>query len=353
MIDGATGGHLWAERYDRDLGDIFALQDEIAKSIVGALKIKLFPDELKAITTRSTKSAEAYDCYLHARATLQVDWSNKAMLRSARRLFERATEIDGEYAEAFAGMADCDAFLWIAGDLDVSYQELFANSSKALNLSPNLAEAQASNGLALYLGGDPTEATKAFERAIALNPDLWAANTLYGYSCRATGQFEKAALYYERAAKLKSDDWDSLAMLADVYKSLGRHDLSNSAARRALARYESVLGQRPNNADGIALGAALLVFLGENAKAVEWAKRAIVLDSESYSVRYNVACVHAVVGNPDAALECLEYIYSRVPRARRWLLGTVKHDVQLKSLRDRSDFQAFESRLQAAAAEQS
>jgi adenylate cyclase len=313
----------------------------------------LLPDELKAITTRSTKSAEAYDCYLHARATLQVDWSNKAMLRSARRLFERATEIDGEYAEAFAGMADCDAFLWIAGDLDVSYQDIFANSSKALNLAPNLAEAQASNGLALYLGGDPTEAIKAFERAIALNPDLWAANTLYGYSCRATGRFEKAALYYERAAKLKSDDWDSLAMLADVYESLGRHDLSNSAARRALARYESVLGQRPNNADGIAVGAAMLVLLGEKAKAVEWAKRAIVLDPESYSVRYNVACVHAVGGNPDAALECLEYIYSEVPRARRWLLGTVKHDAQLKSLRDRSDFQALVSRLEAAAAEQS
>src|SRR5215472_8887118 len=82
-------------------------------------------------------------------------------------------------------------------------------------------------------------------------------------------------------------------------------------------------------------------FWMKNAKAEEWAKRAILLDPESYGIRYNVACMHAVVGKPGAALEALEYIYSRVPRARQWLLGMVKHDTQFNSLRDRSDFQAF------------
>ena len=90
-----------------------------------------------------------------------------------------------------------------------------------------------------------------------------------------------------------------------------------------------------------------MIFLGENAKAEEWAKRAILLEPESYGVRYNVACVHAIVGKPDAALEGLEYIYSRMPRARQWLLGMVKHDSTFNSLRDRSDFQALLSRLEA------
>jgi adenylate cyclase len=160
------------------------------------------------------------------------------------------------------------------------------------------------------LAGDAAEAIKAFEQAITLDPDLWEAHHMYGYSCRAAGRFEKAALHYERAANLKPDDWDSLAMLADVYGSLAQHELSKSTIRRALVRYEKARGQRPDNADGIALAAAMLVILDENTKAEEWAKRAIVLDPDSYSVRYNMACVHAVIGKPDTALECLEYIYS-------------------------------------------
>ncbi len=347
LIDGATGGHLWAERYDRDLGDIFALQDEISKNVVGALKVRLLSEELKAITTRSTTSTEAYECYLQARAILQSTWSNRPMLRSARKMFERAAELDPGYAKAYAGIADCDAFSWVCGDLDASYQNMLANSSKALDLEPNLAEAHASNGLALYLSGHAIEAIEAFERAIALDPELWAAHLFYGFSCRDTGKFESAVSLYERAAELHPDDWISYGMLADVYEALGQHELSKSAARRSLLRIEAALIQRPENAEAMAMGAATLVFLRENAKAEEWAKRAMLLDPENFGIRYNVACTHAVIGKLDAALEGLEYIYSRVPRLRQWLLGMVKHDTQLNSLRDRPDFQAFLSRLEA------
>jgi len=350
LIDGETGGHLWAERYDRDFGDIFALQDEISKSVVSALKIRLLPEELKAITTRSTTNTEAYECCLQARAILGFSWSSKATLRAARKIFERAAELDPGYAKAYAGIADCDAFSWVCGDLDASYQNMLANSSKALDLEPNLAEAHASKGLALYLSGHAIEAMDVFERAIALDPELWAAHLYYGFSCRDTGKFDRAVSLYERAAELYSDDWISYGMLADVYEALGQHELSMSAARRSILRIEAALIQRPENAEVIAMGAATLVFLRENAKAEEWAKRAILLDTESYGIRYNVVCVHAVIGKLDAALEGLEYIYSRVPRSRQWLLSMVKHDTQLNSLRDRPDFQAFLSRLEAETA---
>jgi adenylate cyclase len=270
LIDGATGGHLWAERYDRDLGDIFGLQDEISKSVVGALKVRLLPDELKAITTRATTNTEAYECYLQARGILPHSWTNKAALRSARKMFERAAEIDSGYAKAYAGIADCDAFLWMCGDLDVSYQNMLANSSKALDLAPNMAEAHASKGLALYLSGHADEAMAALERAIALDPELWAAHLSYGFSCRDTGKFEKAAFLFERATALNPGDWTSTSMLADVYASLGQHELSGSAARRSMVRIEAALIQRPEDADALGMGAATLIFLGENAKAEEW-----------------------------------------------------------------------------------
>ena len=341
-----TGGHLWAERYDREIGDIFALQDEISKRVVGALKVKLLPDELMAITTRPTKNTEAYECYLQARAALGLSWTNKATLRSARRLFERAVEIDPAYGKAYAGIADFDAFLWICGDIDASYQDMLSNSSKALDLAPNLAEAHASRGLALYLNGHANEAMEAFERAIVLDFELWAAHLFYAFSCKNTGKAEKAAFLYERAAQLNLNELLSYGMLADVYELLGQRDLSISAARRSMARTEAILIQRPGDAELLGFGAAILVFLGENAKAEDWAHRAILLDPESLGIRYAFACTHAVIGNSDAALESLEYIYSRYPQARQWFLGMVKHDTQFSSLRDRSEFQSLLRRLE-------
>jgi adenylate cyclase len=95
------------------------------------------------------------------------------------------------------------------------------------------------------------------------------------------------------------------------------------------------------------MGAVCLVCLGENGRAVSWTERAILLDPESLTVRYNAACTYAVVGKPEVALECLEFVFSQMPKARRWLFGTTKHDAQLDPLRDRPDFQDFMARLEA------
>ncbi|MEA2781277.1 MAG: adenylate cyclase, partial [Rhodospirillaceae bacterium] len=95
-----------------------------------------------------------------------------------------------------------------------------------------------------------------------------------------------------------------------------------------------------------------LVSLGENVRAENWARRAILLDPESYTVRYNAACTCAVMGKLDAAQECLEFAFSQTPRARRWLLGIAKHDTQLSSLRGRPDFQNLMKRLEADVAAQ-
>jgi adenylate cyclase len=347
LINGATGGHLWAERYDRDFGDIFALQDDISKNVVSALSVRLLPEELKTITTRPTTNAEAYRSYLQARSTLHLGWSNKATIRSAQQLFARAAEIDPGYARAYAGIADCDAFLWVNGDVDISYDQMLANSSKALQLAPNLSEAHASRALALYMTGHSDEAVLAFERAIELDPELFVAYLFYGFSARATGHFEKAAMLLERAAELSPGDPLSIGILSDVYYMLGRREECESASRQTMARLEAVLKQWPDHANMIGLGAATLVFLGEYARAEAWAKRAVALTPEDYGVRYNAACTYAVIGKPDAALDCLEYIASQTPRARGWLLGIMAHDSQMDSLRDRADYQAFVKRLEA------
>jgi len=351
LVDVSSGKHLWAERYDRDCGDIFFLQDEISQNVVNALKVRLLPGELKAITARSTTSAEAYDCYLQARAIMQLTWTDRAMLSSARKMFERAAQIDPTYAKAYAGIVDCDAFSWISGNLHLSSSALLANATKALELAPDLAETHASMGLALYLSGLRDQAMSALEQAVALDPELWAAHLFYGFTCRDSGKFDKAATAYARAAEINSGDWASTSMLADVYGALGQHELSVSTARRSMARIELAIAQRPDFAEAVAMGAATLVMVGENARAEEWATRAALLAPDSFTVRYNVACVHAVVGKFDLALEGLEHIHTQMPRAQRWLLGMVQNDSQLNSLRPRRDFQTFVGRLELSAAE--
>jgi adenylate cyclase len=268
-------------------------------------------------------------------------------MRAARQLFVRAAEIDPGYARALAGIADCDAFLWYSGDIGISYDQMLINSSKALELVPNLAEAHASKGLALYLTGHYDDAASSFERAIKLDPELFGPHYFYGFCCRDQGRFDQAAVLLARAAQLLPGDPYSLSVLADVYNALGRTEECKSACRQAMVRIEARLRQRPDDASALALGAATLVYLDEYARAGEWAKRAIALEPEHFGVRYNAACTYAVMGNSEAALECLDHIASQTPRTRSWLLGIMNHDTQFDSLRTRPDFQAFAKRLES------
>jgi adenylate cyclase len=350
LINGRTGGHLWAERYDRDFGDIFALQDEISKRVVASLRVKLLPEEMAAITSRPTTNAEAYHHYLLGRSYLAGGWGNKDLLQAARQAFVKAVEVDAGYARAYAGIAECDASLWIVSEIDVSYEAILANSAKALDLAPNLAEAHACKGFALYWTGHSAEATAALERAIELDTRLFEANFFYGMACRDMGRFDKAALLLDRAAELKPDDYIALGIVADVYTQLGLPQRCISAAKSCLTRIEAALSKSPDDSRLVSWRAATSVYLGEHPEAEEWTRRSIDLSPGDYVVRYNAACTYAVVGKCDMAVENLEYIYRNVPRARRWLHGIASHDSQMDALRNRPDFQDLVKRLETVEA---
>ena len=252
----------------------------------------------KAITTRSTTNTEAYECYLQARSRLFDSWGNRASVQSARQMFANAAEIDPGYARAHAGIATCDAFLWVQGDLDVSYEQMIANSSKALELAANLAEAHAARGAALYVAGHPEEAMTALETAIKLDPELFEAHYFRGFSCGDTGHLEDAASHFKRAAELLPEDYVSPALLGDVTETLGLHEQSQAALRQAMIRIAILLNRHPDHADGIAMGAANLAFLGEAGRAEKWAERSIALEPGNFGVRYNAACAYALIGKP-------------------------------------------------------
>lgn len=347
LIDAATGGHVWAERYDRELGDIFTLQDDISKNVVASLKVKLLPGEMEAISHRPTRSVEAYEYCLLGRSTLYGGWGDKETLRAARSLFSKAVDVDPGYARAYAGIADCDAYLWSAGDLDVSAEDILANSSRALGLAPNLAEAHASRGLALYRAGSPDEGAIALKRAIELDPDLFEAHFFYGMTRWVTGRYREAAEEFERAAELRSTDYIALNMLAAAYAGQGSHAQVEAAAKRGITRIERALTEHPDDPVTLAWGASTLVYLGANSRAGKWADRAVTSASSDYFVRYLSAGVYALIGRSKDALECLEAAYSLAPRARPVLFQWISHDDQFDGLRTDVEFKAFLTRLEA------
>src|SRR6266576_3440211 len=210
LVNSEDGGHLWAERFDRDLTDIFSIQDEITHAIVEQLKVKLLPKEKKSIGQARTENVEAYTYYLRGRQFLHRH--SKSYYELAHRMFTKAVELDPRYASAYAGMADCDSFMLLHYHADVPLQRIFENTGRALALNDHLAEAHASRGLALSIEKRFEESTAEFERAIELDPNSFEAHYLYARSSFAQGKLERAAELFERSAKLNPEDHQSLIL---------------------------------------------------------------------------------------------------------------------------------------------
>src|SRR5437016_5546647 len=335
LISSKDGGHMWADRYDRDLTDIFAIQDEITHAIVEQLKVKLLPQEKKSIGQTPTDNVEAYTYYLRGRQFMQRH--SKSNYQLARRMFAKAVELDPLYARAYAGIADCDSFLFLHYHLDVGIDSILATSAKALALESGLAEAHASRGLALSLGQRYEEAMAEFEQAIALDPNSFEAHYFYARACVSQGKLERAAALFERAAENKPDDYQSLCLSIQVYRSLGRHRDGESAARRGIERAERELTLRPENSRPAYLGAAALITLGDTDRAREWTSRALAIDPDDILTQYNVVCNYSLLGEIQRAFDLLERL---LPHAGHELRrGWIKQDSSLDPLRSHPRYQ--------------
>jgi adenylate cyclase len=340
LIDGATGGHVWAQRYDRDLGDVFAVQDEIARSIASALQVELLPGEMEAIGRRTTDNAEAYQYYLMGRWFLMLVGDKRAF-RVARQMFAKAIEIDPAYARAHAGIATSDCFLLLTSDPGFSFDGIFASSARALELAPDLAEAHAARGVALDTAGRFEEATAAFEQAMRLDPDSFDTHLFYGRTCLSRGLREQAIAFFERAAVLQSKDFRALSFAVMEYEQLGRRAEARSATQRCLERAEAEVKARPDNASALSMGACALAYLGQRERAEAWAARAAVIDPDDCYMRYNIGCVYALLGRIDLALDHLEAVLSKTTASARWYRQWMQQDTDLDPLRSHPRFQAM------------
>lgn len=335
LINGKDGGHVWADRFDRELTDIFAIQDEITHAIVEQLKVKLLPQEKQSIAQAPTDNIQAYTYYLRGRQFLHRH--SKSYYQLARRMFSKAIELDPKYARAYAGVADCDSFLFLHYHEGAAIESILATSAQALALDDGVAEAHASRGLALSLAERHDEARAEFEQAIRLDTNSFEAHYLYARACFAQNGLEQAAALLERASELKPDDYQSAAFLVMVYRTLGRTGEIERVARKGLERAERELTLHPENPRPAYLGANCLLALGERERAMEWISRALAIDPDDILTQYNVACVCALIGEADRAFDLLERL---LPHANHETKSWIKVDSDFDGIRSLPRYQA-------------
>jgi adenylate cyclase len=336
LINVADGYHLWSERYDRQLEDVFQIQDEIAENIVRALRVVLHEDEKRALEHPRTENVQAYEYYLRGRQ-IQHQWRRSA-LQYARRMFDRAIEIDPNFARAHAGVADCCSFLYMYWDgSNANIEAADASSKRALELDPSSAEAHTSRGMALTLRRDYQTARREFETALSLNPKLFEAHYFYARACLTEGKYEEAISHYRDAWRVRPEDYQAILLSADVLAKLGREEEVLEAARQGIKVADAHLELNPDDARAWYLSASALMRMGHRKEALERGRRAFAVDPEDAGVLYNLACLYALAGSPDEALEHVSKAIQHGFGQREWL----ENDSALDPIREDPRFEAL------------
>jgi adenylate cyclase len=339
LIGAANDSQVWGERYDRDLNDIFALQDEISKAIVAALKLTLLPGEKQALEQRGTSNPDAYKLYLMARQfwLLDSERNNEIVVRICNRVIE----IDPNYAQAWATMALAQWNSFWRGD---SANDGEQAAVTAVRLDPNLADSHAAMGAAHRSKGRYQEGLISCQNALRLEPNSYVGNRIAGLCCLGLRRYDDAISHFELAAAAMESDFTASTFISQSYKAKADVERMKSAARRALDRIERLVAADPGHSRAIGMGVAMLAALGEKERAREWATRARLVDPENVNLHYNLACAMSSLGEIDMTLETLAGI---APRFTPGMMSWMEADPDFDAIRAEPRFQAMMAAVKA------
>lgn len=334
LVDVKSGREAWSKAYAFDRQDLFATLDDITRCVASALHVTA------SIRPRYPVDLEAYEYYLRGRQ--HYFRFNRHGMRAAAEMFRHSLDLDPNFPSAWASLANCAAYTYIYIDRTESQRELAESCSrKALELDPDLAEAHASRGVALSAAGLADEAEEAFETALCLDPNLYEAAYFYARHCFAAGKPERAIEYFEWAAALRPEDFQAILLVAQVYHSLGLEDEALRTRRAGLALVENRLERVPDDVRARYLGANALVALGEHEKGLAWARMARNMDPDDPMLLYNLGCIHALAGDAEESLDCLERAAAGGLTQKDWFI----HDGDLDAVRSHPRFQDLLARL--------
>lgn len=337
LVDIASDRPLWSERFDRELEDIFEIQEEITRNIVDSLQIALSEVERGLIGGVPTHNLAAYRNYVLAQTGL-TDISR------ALKQLQEAIALDPNFAKAhaLASTMCMHSYRFLTEELDfLGMARDYAE--KSLALEPNLVEGYGALADVALAEGDVKRADELFEHALQLDPrDFWCLYT-YARSHRQRGNSARAAELFARAAQVRPDDYDCYSLSVDLYDELGDPESAANVALEALARIERRLACCSTDHRALYLGANVLGRLGDKQRARSWADQALALAPQDTGVLYNLACFFCVQGDRDKALDLLERAYESGFSLADW----VRNDPELSSLREEPKFKAILIKMEA------
>jgi TolB-like protein/Tfp pilus assembly protein PilF len=342
----ASDGHtLWAERFDRTLEDLFDVQAEVAKRIVEALQVVLSPQERELIERVPTRSREAYELFLHARELL--DRGRRDSNMEAGLLLRSALELDPEFAQGIATLAECHArrvLSWWGSTDDAALAR--EHATRALALEPGLLEAHLALAVVHRFEGARELELEELDRILSLDPEHQVANEFVAWCYMSSGEPGRALPILERITALPTARYAGWSFLEMCYEMLGRREDHRAASERLSEAVLEELRRRPDNVHARSLLGTRLIESGDLAGGLAQVEMCLRIAPDDNRIHYNAACTMAKAGRPERALELLREAARRVPGyIRDW----PRRDPDLVSLRDHPEFVAMFGRAEAPA----
>ena len=334
LVDVESDALLWSERYDREMADVFEVQDEIARKIAEALRVQLSPQEQEAIAAKPTANAQAYDLYLRGRsyARRQV----RQDLEFALQLFENAVTQDPGFALAYAAMANVCAVYHYNFEREASWLARARDASeKAIALQPELPEAKVAQAWILYASGDYEEALRIVRSVVERKRDTESAYYLLLRALFSSGQYPEIAAVAEAAIDASGADYNVYVPIQNALGALGKPDALKNVRQRAIQAFEAHLRQVPEDARARILLAGAYAYDGRIEEATREADLAMVLRPSDANVHYNAACVFCTMSKKAEAMAALGRAWKAGFRDPDW----VRRDPDLTLLHGEPEFE--------------
>jgi serine/threonine protein kinase/lipopolysaccharide biosynthesis regulator YciM len=333
LIDTRTDFPLWSERFDREMKDVFEVQDEMARKIAEALRVTLSPEELEAMSIKPTENLQAYDLYLrgkrYARRQTRQD------LEFALQMFENAVTVDASFALAYAACANACAMFFCNYSRDQVWVERAREASgKAVALRWDLPEVQVSQAWVLYAAELHDEAVRMVKKAIERKRDCEGAYYLLCRALFAAGRYQEIVDVAETAIEASGEDYNVYIPIGNAYGAMGKIEAQRNMMHRRIVAFENHLKQVPEDARARVLLGADYADLGRTDDALRELNLAVTLRANEASILYNAACLYCSLHRKSEAMETLRKAWEAGFKDASW----ARRDPDLTMLHDEPEF---------------
>jgi non-specific serine/threonine protein kinase len=343
LVDTATGYPVWSERYDREMKDVFEVQDEIARKIAEALRIKLSRQEQEALAAKPTDNLQAYDLYLRGRSYARR--LTRQDLEFALQMLENAVTQDPKFALAYAAIANVCAYYHAHyAREDVWLHRARVAAERAMTLQPDVPEVMVAQAWILYANGQYDEMTAIVRSVIARKPDCEGAYYLLLRGLYASGKYQDVASIAEQAIEASGTDYNVYVPILNSLGALGKVEAKKNIRQQAIQAFESHLREIPEDARARILLAAYYAEEGREDDAMRESNLAMLLRPNEAMVLYNAACVLCTIKKRPEAMDAIAKAWRAGFRDADW----ARRDPDLALLHGEPEFEKLYPQKPAA-----